>query len=188
MKKIFFVALCLPLSLLATKVNAYEKFDYIPYIGVDYGFINAKTAQAKNNYNLFNINIGTKYNNHFGTEAFFEQTDSDTKKISNQLKLKTSYRAYGLDAMAYLPIGCYHEFDLFAGIGVAEYVFNKKFGKEKHRHQSGWGYRFGGGFIYNFNEKISLKAAARYVELNDITDINHLYEYTFGLRYHFIKE
>ncbi len=188
MKKIFSAGLYLSCSLWALNVSASENFNYIPYIGIDYGFTNIKTSQHKNNHHLANINIGTKYNNHFGTEMFFEQSASDTKKINTESKIKSSYRSYGLDIATYLPIGCYHEFDLFTTIGIAEYVFNKKYNNEKHHNQNGWGYRFGGGFIYNFNEKISLRATARYVELNDITYINHLYEYTLGLRYHFIKE
>lgn len=184
MKKILYAGLFILALGYASKTNA-ENFDYTPYVGIDYGYINAKASHIKPNYHLLNLNVGTKYNKYFGTEAFFEQSSSDAKKITPYDKLKTSYRAYGIDAMGYLPIGCYHTFDLVGSFGLAEYIFKNKINKQKHHNNNAWGYRFGGGLIYNINENVSLKAMVRYVGLNDITYVDHLTEYTLGLRYHF---
>ena len=185
MKKIFFFGLLMLVLGHSTKTYATESFDYTPYVGIDYGFVKAKASHANPNYHLLNLNIGTKYNNYFGTEAFFEHSSSDTKKLNSTDKLKTSYRAYGIDAMAYLPLGCYHTFDVVGSIGLAEYIFTSKFNKQKHHNDNAWGYRVGIGLIYNATENLSVKAMARYVGVNDITYINHLNEYTLGLRYHF---
>ena len=185
MKKIFSVGLCLSVFCFSLNVKAAEKFDYIPYFGVDYAFADAKASKVKPSYHLLNLNVGTKYNKFFGTEAFFEQSSSDTKKIDASNKLKTSYRAYGLDVFAYQPLGCYNTFDLFGTIGLGEYVFKSKFNKEKHNNDNAWGYRVGAGLAYNFDENISLRAVARYVGLNDISKVDHMYEYSLGLRYHF---
>ena len=97
MKKIFFIGLFLSGMCFAYNVSAAENFDYIPYIGVDYGYVDAKNFLNKPNYHLLNLNVGTKYNQNFGTEIFYTQSSSDTAKIDDMTKLKTSYRAYGLD-------------------------------------------------------------------------------------------
>ena len=185
MKKIFSAGLFVSALFCAVNANASENFEYIPYVGIDYGHIDAKTQNIKQHYQIANFNMGTKYNNYFGTEVFYEQTSSDTKKISENNELKTSYRAYGIDVFAYLPIGCYHEFDFFASVGGGEYVFYDKLNKEKHNTKNAFGYRVGVGVMYNVSENVSLRAMSRYVDLNDITEVNHLYEYTIGLRYHF---
>ena len=185
MNKIFYLGLISLALGYTAKANATENFDYVPYLGIDYGYVNAKASHIRPNYHLANINVGTKYNAYFGTEAFFEQSSSDAKKVNSADKLKTSYRAYGIDAMGYLPLGGYHNFDLVGSFGLAEYVFTSKFNKQKHHNENAWGYRIGGGLIYNLNENVSLKAMVRYVGLNDITYVDHLTEYTLGLRYHF---
>ncbi|MBE6451480.1 MAG: porin family protein [Alphaproteobacteria bacterium] len=183
MKKIFLLGLSF--FGFAFSANADENFEYTPYVGIDYGYMQAKTQNQKPNYHLLNVNVGTKYNQHFGTEAFFEQSSSDAKKIDSESKIKSSYRAYGLDVSAYLPLGCYHDFDLTATVGAGEYVFYDKLNHQKHNRESGFGYRIGIGMMYNINENVSLRALMRYVDLNDISKVNHLYEYSLGLRYHF---
>ena len=185
MKKIFLTGLYGILLFGTFKSYAHTDFEYIPYVGLDYGYVDAKAEKIKPEYNLLNLNVGTKYNDYFGTEAFFEQTWSDTKKTDSDNKVKTSYRAYGLDVAAYLPIGCYKTVDLFTTFGIAEYVFYGKTNHEKHTHQSGVGYRFALGMKYNFNENLSLRILSRYIDMNDISKVNHLYEYSVGFRYHF---
>ncbi len=185
MKKIFSTGLSLLAVCYAFNVSADDNFEYVPYIGVDYGYVDANAKRINPKYHLVNFNIGTKYNKYFGTEVFFEQSASDAKKIDSQNKLKSSYRAYGIDVSAYLPIGCYNTFDLFATLGVGEYVFNHKLNNYKHSNDNAFGYRAGVGLMYNINEKISLRAMARYIYINDFTDVNHLYEYSLGFRYHF---
>ncbi len=183
MKKIFSTGLFLAMCCVSD-VYATDNFEYIPYVGLDYGYVDAKTSYADQDYNLVNINVGTKYNTNFGTEVFFTQSSSDVAKIDND-KFKTSYRAYGIDLAAYLPIGCYQTFDLFGTVGAGEYVFETKLNNNKHRKESAFGYRLGGGIMYNIGENISLRGVIRYVKLNDISKVNHLYEYNVGLRYHF---
>lgn len=156
---------------------------YIPYLGIDYGYVEAKAQKLKPYYNSFILNLGTKYNPYFGTEIFYQQTSSDSKKFAEG-KFKSSYRAYGLDIAAYLPLGCYHTADLIATGGIGEYVFKKKFSGGKHHNDSGWGYRVGGGIAYNFSENVSLRLLARYVGLDKVSDFNHLMEYSAGIRYY----
>lgn len=184
MKKILLSALFISTAA-AAAANAAETSAYIPYIGVDYSYIDAKANAVKPHYNSMGFNIGTKYNDYFGTEVFYQQTSSDSKKIKADEKLKTSYRAYGLDIATYLPLGCYHQFDLLATAGIGEYVFKKKLTGGKHHNDSGWGYRIGAGAMYNIDENISLRILARYVGIDKVSDFKHLAEYSAGIRYNF---
>lgn len=170
---------------IATPVSAKDTNKYVPYVGADYGYISAKADSVKPKYHAFGVNVGTRYNRHFGTELFYQQTGSDSKKLDESSKFKSSYRAYGLDAAAYLPLDCINRYDLFATAGVGEYVFKKKFTGEKHHNDSGWGYRFGGGMMFNLDHHLSLRAMVRYVKLDGVSNFDHLVEYTAGIRYHF---
>lgn len=163
-----------------------DDFVYIPYIGADYAYVRANAHSMRPAYHAGSVNIGTKYNDFFGTEMFYQQTGSESKKISSNQKYKSSYRAYGLDVSAYLPLGCYHQADLFATAGFGEYVFNKKFSGEKHRNDSGYGYRFGGGLVFNLNENVSLRTLVRYINLDKVSGYDHMVEYAAGIRYHFL--
>ena len=158
---------------------------YVPYTGVDYAYVSAKAHELKPHYNALQLNIGTKYNSYFGTELFYQQSGSDSKKIADG-KFKSSYRAYGLDATAYLPLGCYQTTELFATAGIGEYVFRQKLTPLKHKNNSAIGYRIGGGIMYNVTENISFRLGARYVGLDRINTFDRLTEYFAGLRYYFL--
>ena len=156
--------------------------DYVPYIGADYQYVTAHASEGlRPRYQVFDLNVGTKYNSYFGTEVFYAQSASEHKKIEDD-KLKT-YRAYGLDLATYLP--CTTHANLFLTGGVGEYVFKYHFAGQKNLKDTGIGYRMGGGLMLNLNEDFSLRLLARYVALDKVSDINHLTEYGIGLRYHF---
>lgn len=187
-------------SLLTLHSANAETFDYLPYAGIDYSYNILSASGLDLHYNVAGINIGTKYNDYFGTELFYQQSDNYHKEtnfgaISN--KFKTSYRAYGLDLNAYLPLGCFQTFELFATAGIGEYVFREKFKSTVHvdgitrsygtsYHESAIGYRWGGGLIYNLSDNFSLRASVRYINLDRISDYDHMMEYSLGLRYYFL--
>lgn len=183
MKKLSAFVLCG--MMIAPATLKAETFEYVPYTGVDYAYTTAKAHVLKPQYNVLQINLGTKYNQYFGTELFYQQSSSDSKK-SDAGKFKSSYRAYGLDINAYLPLGCYHTTELFASAGVAEYMFYQKFKPLKHKHNNAIGYRIGGGVMYNLTENVSFRLGARYVGLDRISQFDHLTEYFAGLRYYFL--
>lgn len=163
--------------------NAISAREYVPYIGADYTYATAHASEGlRPHYQVFDFNVGTKYNPYFGTEVFYAQSASEHKKFEDD-KLKTSYRAYGLDLAAYLP--CTTHADLFLTGGLGEYVLKYQFAGQKHQKDTGIGYRMGGGLMLNLNEHFSLRLLARYVALDKVSDINHLTEYGVGLRYHF---
>jgi len=161
---------------------------YTPYIGMDVLYNIAKVSQVKPHYFGANFNVGTMYNYYFGTELFYEQVGSDSKKITDTQKIKTSYRAYGLDASGYLPLGCQKRLNLLGTVGISEYVFYHKIKPEKHHHNSGFGYRAGVGILYHITDHLSLRAAAKYVHFDKISEIDHQMSYQIGVRYHFSKD
>ncbi|MBR2299231.1 MAG: porin family protein [Alphaproteobacteria bacterium] len=183
MNKYFLTAL---LGLSLTALQAKAENVYIPYLGIDGIYNRAKMKQLKPEYFGVNFNIGTTYNRYFGTEIFYQQTGHSTKHLFSDEKLKTSYRAYGLDLNGYLPLS--PSFDLTAGIGIATYVLSQKATHISHSSDEGYGYRFSGGLLYHFNKNCSLRAVARYVSLDHISNAHHIAEYVLGLRYNFIKE
>lgn len=178
-------AFILLLAALAPTALKAETPAYVPYIGLDYAYTSAKAGSIKPHYNAAQFNLGTKYNPYFGTELFYQQSGSDSKKIADG-KFKTSYRAYGLDVNAYMPLGCYQTTELFATAGIGEYVFKQKFTPLKHKHNGAVGYRIGGGVMYNLTENISFRLGARYVGLDRISNLDHMTEYFAGLRCYFL--
>ena len=180
-RTIFF--LCLVLSALESGIAKADSYKYRPYVGATYAFASARADKAKPNYNIGGIYIGSEYGKYFSTEVFYNQSTYDNNYINN-LRTRTSYRSYGLDLMAYLPLDCYNRFDFVATAG-AEYVFAKKIKGEKHHNDSGLGYRFGGGLKYNFNADWQAKALARYVKFNNVSDFDHQIEYSLNIEYHF---
>ncbi len=158
---------------------------YIPYIGID-GFYNKASILSRHTeFAGANVNIGTSYNDYFGTEIFY-QTVFPRHFYLNDLKHKTSYRAYGLDLYTYTP--SFKGLKLTASLGAATYVFKEKTVGLSSLSDEGYGYRFGAGMIYDLSKHISLRAMARYTNFDHISNMDHLTEYTLGLRYHFTKE
>ena len=183
MKKIVFF-LCLLVFVFGSNNSKADSYKYSPYVGAIYSFADAHAKGAKPEYNIGGIYVGSEYGKYFSTEIFYNQSTYDTNKI-NEVKTRTSYRSYGLDLFAYLPIDCYNRFNLVSTIGAGEYVFAKKNKGEKHHNDSGWGYRYGGGLKYNFTQNWQAKALVRYVNFDGVSDFNHQMEYSFNVEYHF---
>lgn len=181
-KTIFFTSLA-TFSLVCAQSFA-DSYKYVPYVGASYTYALAHANSASPEYNVGGIYIGSEYGKYFGTEIFYNQSTYD-KNFINNIKTRTSYRSYGLDLAAYLPLGCENSFDLVATIGAGEYVFAKKAHGEKHHNDSGWGYRFGGGFKYHLDENWQIKPLVRYVKFNKISDFDHQTEYALSMEYHF---
>jgi len=184
MNKYFFATLggLLLISSMAKAENV-----YVPYLGLNAVYNKASNRQVKPEYYGASVRLGTSYNRYFGTEIFYTQVGSDTKKISALEKDKTSYRAYGLDMIVYAPI-CSSSLNLMATGGVGTYVLNEKKTGVSHASDEGYGYRFGGGMLYNITPALSLELVARYINFDHISNIDHMAEYALGFRYNFVKD
>ena len=184
MKKITFLLTISAFMAINSTAAAVDKYQYTPYVGATYSYSNTKAEGFKPAYHAGGVIIGSDYSKYFGTELFFNQSGSDAKPLDGG-KIKTSYRSYGLDLMAYLPIGCAKKFALAATTGIGEYVFKHKFSGEKHHNEHGYGYRFGGGFKYAFDQHWQTKLLARYVKFDAVSGFKHATEYSLAVEYHF---
>lgn len=170
MKKIL-ATLTVATAAFAFNANALE---YTPYVGLDYTYSDASQDSGK--YNTGTVNVGTSYNDYFGTEIFFQKSDHETTQGT-----KLDFQAYGLDLMGYLPLGCDQTFNLVGTVGIAHYDVDSNIMPD----DNGYGYRIGAGVQYNIDEKVSVRALARHVELKEINTVDHLMEWTLGARYSF---
>lgn len=179
-------SLMVAVSALAFSANA-NASDFKPYVGLDYNYTDADADHQSPKYNSASVNVGTEYNKYFGTEVFYQYSDDDKKHV-NGIENQTSFQAYGLDLMGYLPLGCDQVFSLVGTMGIGEYTFDKNYSgfyALKDQRDHGIGYRFGGGLQYKIDDKFSVRGLVRYVNLNDIDNFDDMWEYTAGIRYSF---
>lgn len=184
MKKITFVLTFLAIIGINAKICAADSYKYTPYVGAGYSFDRIQAAKLRPEYSSFNIYVGSDYSKYFGTEMFFKQSAS-RKNGQTPHKLKSSERAYGLDLLAYLPLGCEQKFSLLATAGVGEYVFKLKNSGDKHHNEHGYGYRLGGGLKYALDSHWQTRFIGRYVGFDKVDGINQAWEYNLSLEYHF---
>jgi len=184
MKKITFFLTTTALSCLFANFAAADSYKYSPYIGVDYLYNHTSASYASPDYNALGLHIGSDYSKYFATELFFNQSDNN-KRNFNEHKLKTSYHSFGLDILAFLPLGCEQRFSLFATTGIGQYAYRHKITGNKHFNSHGRGYRFGGGAKYAFDEHWQIRFIARHTHFDNVDFYNHAMDYSIGIEYHF---
>lgn len=167
----------------AGNANALE---YNPYVGVDYvnSVVNTKGAENfKPHYDSGAINVGVNMGKYAGVELFAQKSDTDKRSDG----LKTNFTAWGVDAFGYLPFGCDLKFALLGTVGVGEYHYHSKNKVEgdKNHTDHGYGWRAGVGAQYSFNDHIAARAIVRNVNFEQIDGVDHMIEYSAGVRYTF---
>lgn len=175
-------ALLAIISLFSTSAHAIEN-QYTPYIGINYGYTSVTAKGLHPHHNSISAVLGSTYNRFFSTEVFYQYSDKDT--LGHNAVRNTHFDAYGLDALAYLPLGCEGHIAPLATMGIGQYTFRNKMINNHHKKDHGWGYRFGGGLQYNIDDNWAVRAIARYIHTDDIRYHDHLTEYTVGIRYTF---
>lgn len=184
MKKITFILTFLLFAELIAAPTHADSYKYLPYIGVGYDFSKIQAGKLRPEYNSGTVYLGTDYSKYFGTEIFLTQSLS-RKNGQTANKLKSSFHAYGLDLVTYLPLDCQQKFSLLATAGFGEYVFNLKNTGAKHYDEHGYGYRFGGGVKYALDNHWQTRFIARYVTFNKLDFLNQALEYSLNVEYHF---
>lgn len=180
---IFFLATAFFIASHASYAVA-DTYKYKPYIGVDYAYNHTTAGSFNPYYNTVGFHVGSSYSRYFATELFFNQSNGN-KRHKATYSLKTSYRSYGLDLLAFLPIGCSNKFSLLGTTGIGEYVYKTTFVPAKHYNEHGYGYRFGGGFTYTFTKNWNIRTIVRYVNFGRLSNYDHAFEYSAGVEYHF---
>jgi len=185
MQRIYKLLATAAICAISSNANAIEN-NYKPYVGLNYAYGTVNAKHLRSYHNSGSIMLGSVYNKFFGTELFYQY--SDTEKYSNRTGLRSSsFTAYGLDMLAYLPVGwnCKEWFSFVATAGIGEYDFTIKPVDAKSSHDRGWGYRFGGGVSYNITDNWSTRFLTRYVIFDKLHNMDHMIEYSVGLRYTF---
>lgn len=183
MKKITFFLTSVMCAGFAANAHA-DSYNYRPYVGVDYIYNHTKANGFSPRYSVGGLHIGSTYSPYFATELFYNISGTDKRHPQGQ-KIKTSYRAYGLDLLAKLPLGCEKRFSLLATTGVGEYIFKQRNFPQKRHNEHGWGYRFGGGIQYAWTPAWQTRLMARYIGFDQVSGYNHDMEYSLGVEYHF---
>ena len=160
---------------LAGNVNALE---FRPYVGAQYNYTQVD-AEFEPNLNSGSVFVGTEYNKYFGTEVFYQVSDEDDDKGT-----KSDFTSYGLDAYAYLPLGCDQIWSVFATGGIANYDLDVKYDEGKHE-DNGLGYRLGAGVQYNITNNIAIRALGRYVWTDKLEGVDSFTEFSLGAKYTF---
>jgi len=161
-----------------------DSYNYSPYIGADYVFNRTNTYGVHPQHHALGIHIGSDYSKYFGTELFINQ--SNQNKTSYQTgKLTTSYYSYGLDILAFLPLGTSEKFALAATAGFGEYAYKTKINPTNRHREHGYGYRFGGGARYAFDRHWHTRMLCRYVNFDQLREYDHDMEYSLSIEYHF---
>ena len=183
--------LLVAVSTFAVAANANAETSFRPYVGVDYNYDNGHSFD----YNSGSVNVGTQFNDYFGTEVFYQKSDSNSENVhvlgvKTPFKHASDFEAYGIDLNGYLPMGCEQEYALIGSVGVGEYEFDNSYNVAGllNNDDHGLGYRFGLGGLYNVNSNVAVKAMARYVKFNKLADEtgqSDMMEYTAGVRYNF---
>ena len=155
--------------------------DYTPYVAADYTYSDVQNLAEVNGGK---VAVGTEYNKYFGTEVFYQRTGSDRVHSVDGTN-EYSLQSYGLDVYGYLPLGCDQVFSLVGTAGIANMDVIYKDVDEKRDTENGLGYRLGAGVEYDVNSNVSVRALYRYTFTDKLGDLDHVNEYSLGVKYAF---
>ena len=176
------IALLAAVSFLALSANA-NALEFRPYVGVQYNYTEVDAEEVKPDMNSYSIVIGTEYNRYFSTEVFYQNSDKSNDKIDG-IKIKSDFAAYGLDAYAYLPLGCDRVWSVFATAGIANYDSDTTSVNGKSE-DNGLGYRIGAGIQYSITNDLAVRAIARHIWADKLEDVDDMKEFSLGVKYAF---
>ncbi|MBE6452177.1 MAG: porin family protein [Alphaproteobacteria bacterium] len=174
------LSLMAAVSAFAFMANA-NATEYTPYVAADYTYSDIQNLAEVNGGK---IALGTEYNKYFGTEVFYQRTGSDRVHSEGETD-EYALQSYGLDIYGYLPLGCDQVFALVGTAGIANMDIIYKNADDKRNTENGWGYRLGAGVEYDVNSNVSVRALYRYIATDKLGGIDHVNEYSLGVKYAF---
>lgn len=189
--------------------NYLSNFNPKFYIGLDYSKSNFEGDTIRrqmlgkihyeskfNKSDSYNFILGSKFNNYFGTEIFYQQSsdiesslDSDFMNINNS---NLKYQSYGIDFLAFMPLHKY--LDYIVSLGIANYEIKGKHelsnsdavGKiSKNISSNTFGYRLGTGIGVNITKDFSVRLMAKFIKMQKDDVLDRIIEYSLGFRYMF---
>jgi outer membrane protein W len=185
-----FAAGALIASALFTNANADE---IKPYVGLEVSTLKADIATIngfdygqvyEDQYNAISPYFGARIGKHFGLEAGYTQTSSESKAASGVISgitvstdIETELSALTLDALGYYPVSKNLELIGQAGFGFYEVDTSGTVTVSSSTpvpiagSDDSIGYRVGAGFLYNINDKFAVRTLVRHTILDfDVVD------------------
>ncbi len=174
------LALMAAVSAFAFAANA-GAMEFTPYVAADYTYSDMQNLAEVNGGK---VSVGTDYNKYFGTEVFYQRTGSD-RVHSEGYTDEFSFQTYGLDVNGYLPLGCDQTFSLVGTAGIANIDMKYTPAGETRKTENGIGYRLGAGVEYDITSNVAVRALYRYTFVNKMGGLDHMNEYSVGVKYSF---
>ena len=177
-----------------------------PLFSSDEGLYSAKASNFDDSLDAMSVNFGYRPWRYLGFELFYQQALS-SKGVTRQehyagrnrfglTEYELDYKAYGIDAIAFLPLA--ERLELIVTAGYAQYSFDAKFdinayqlstaafvkGNSADFSEDIGSFRAGLGLQLRLTDRLSFRAMYRYIPLGgEYIDI--LNEISAGVRYSF---
>lgn len=144
---------------------------------------------AEDEYKAFSVSLGAKFNPYFGIEGFYQHSEEgESNKLNyTEGKLKTSYIAYGVDLIGYLPTDV-QNVTLLGSLGLGQYEFEAKYDgryESVSATEDGLGIRLGAGLQTNINDNVSFRLMGRYSHIDTEDAVDNMIDLTAGFRFYF---
>lgn len=184
----------------STTDKAFDILSPLVASGLPEEYYSAKAENFDDSPDFLNVNFGYKPFKYLGFELFYQQSlpNQEVKYQEHysadhrysEAEYDIDYKAYGLDAIGYLPI--LSRMDLLATIGIAQYDIDGSVKLTAYRYDSSqewransksvsdssFALRYGAGvqFWLDKNKRTALRAMYRYTDIggdyiDDITEI-----------------
>lgn len=167
-----------------------------------------QNEQFEDKMDALSGSIGFRPFKYFGLEAYYEQSLSDNKVIHQehyssyplfaQAEYTMKYKAYGLDALIYIPVAS--RLELIASAGVANYEFEGTAAFRAYRGDSSTGemvgfapykvsesktiFRYGAGAQFILTKRLNFRIMYHYSQIGG-EFVDGLHDLTVGVRYKF---
>lgn len=147
---------------------------------------------AEDEYKAFSVSLGAKFNPYFGIEGFYQHSEEGESPSLYHYdlgrgKLKTSYIAYGVDLIGYLPTDV-QNVTLLGSIGLGQYELEAKYDGRYGSisdTEDELGIRLGAGLQTSINENLSFRLMGRYSHINSDA-VDNMIDLTAGFRFYFL--
>ena len=182
MKKILLASVLSVLPFVANAGNINIK----PVVGLDYSYSkmdlkNGWDQIVEDKYLSFSGVIGVKINDVIGLEAFYQQSLEEDSPY--WYDVSSEFNAFGVDALAYIPLN--EGIDFIPSVGIGRYEVEVNIDDWGSDSEDGLGLRAGLGMQFKFNENVGWRIGGRFVLLNDFESVNNIMEFSTGLRFTF---
>ena len=157
-----------------------EAINITPYVGADasYAIIDSDSGSYVSSKNWAGDVVVGARTDHFGLEGYFENSLREHKR-----DLTTRNRKFGIDALAFQPLGCSGKWEGIASAGI---TFNRvrAHADGLSGNDNGRGERLGAGAQYYLTHNLAVRGMYHYNWIHQSV-VNNANEFSLGIRYSF---